>query len=268
MSKIELRNIGYCYREKGNKFQALENITLTVEEGEFICIIGRSGCGKSTLLRIISGLMRPSDGELLINGEYLTEPSTKTAMVFQNYTLFPWMKVLENVVFGIRQSDKNIDRKEAKKLALDMLEKVEMLDARDKYPYQLSGGMQQRVALARALAMKSDILLLDEPFGALDARTRRRLRKLLEKLWMASEKRKTVIMVTHDVGEAVKLGDRIVFMIPGRIKEIIDSNLPRPRCRMDTRYTCDLENLKKRVTQLFYQTGIQMEEKEHVSDEI
>ena len=103
MSKIELRNIGYCYREKGNKFQALENITLTVEEGKFICIIGRSGCGKSTLLRIISGLMRPTDGELLINGEYLTEPSTKSAMVFQNYTLFPWMNLLENVVFGIRQ---------------------------------------------------------------------------------------------------------------------------------------------------------------------
>lgn len=229
MAKIEIKDLNFSYVDTKHKLHALKDINLNIRDGEFLCLIGASGCGKSTLLRVLAGLEMPQSGGVFINGEKVEGPGTDRMIVFQDYALFPWMTALKNVSYAVKRARK-VSRAEAKAIAEDFLERVGVLHARDYYPRQLSGGMKQRVAIARALAMDTDILLLDEPFGALDARTRVTLQELLLKLWDGAEgKKKTVVFVTHDINEALLLADRIVYMKPGEIVADISVELPRPR---------------------------------------
>lgn len=254
MAKIELSRVRFCYGQSGQCFRALDDINFRIEEGEFICILGHSGCGKTTLLRLLSGLQMPTQGTVLLDGKPMEGPGTDRAVVFQNYALFPWLSARKNVQFGIRQARKDLSKAQAHELAMEYLAKVDMTDAADKYPYQLSGGMKQRVAIARALAMDADILLLDEPFGALDAKIRKELQQLLGQLWRSGEKRKTVIFVTHDIREAVQLGSRILFMTPARIAADIPVSLPWPRDDLDAQQKQQRKALEDRLLQLFYET--------------
>ena len=208
---------------------ALEDLSLSIPQGQFVCLIGHSGCGKSTLLSMLAGLEKPDKGSIRIGGRELGGPGTDRAMVFQHYSLFPWMTVGRNVAFSIEHSRKGLPKAEVDALVREHLEQVGMAGEIDSYPHELSGGMQQRVAIARALAMDSPVLLLDEPFGALDARNRQELQRLLVRLWESSQPKKTVIFVTHDLSEAMLLADRIVFMRPRRIERIIDVPFERPR---------------------------------------
>lgn len=252
MAKIELQHVSFCYGKRGGCFRALDDLNLTIESGEFICLLGQSGCGKTTLLRLLAGLQMPTQGVITMDGKPITGPGTDRAMVFQNYTLFPWMTAQKNVQFGIRQAQKQLGRTAANELAMEYLSKVHMAGAANKYPYQLSGGMRQRVAIARALAMDADILLLDEPFGALDAKIRADLQALLEELWCSKEA-KTVIFVTHDIAEAALLASRILFMTPGKIRDSIPVDLPRPRS--SPAVTPQREQFQQALLAQFYQHG-------------
>lgn len=237
---IEIKNLNMTYENDDVKYEALKNINLNVKKGEFICIVGSSGCGKSTLLGVLEGLNKITSGEVLINGKQISGPGVERAVVFQNYSLFPWMSAKQNIAFAVYETNKKrekisnapkITKKESEKIAEEYLHKVDLNSFENKLPGSLSGGMQQRVAIARALACNPEILLMDEPFGALDAKIRENLQELLLKLWRSDENKKTVIFVTHDLSEAVFLADRIVFMIPQHIQKIIDVNIPRPRSR-------------------------------------
>lgn len=254
MAKIELSHVRFCYGQQGACLRALDDVNLRIEAGEFVCILGHSGCGKTTLLRLLSGLQPPTQGTVLLDGIPMQGPGTDRAVVFQNYALFPWLSAKKNVMFGIRQADKSLSRAQAMERAMEYLAKVDMTQAADKYPYQLSGGMQQRVAIARALAMDAEVLLLDEPFGALDARIRAELQTLLEQLWRSGEKRKTVIFVTHDIREAVQLAGRILFMTPARIAADIPVELPYPRNDLSPVQQVRRKDLEDRLLRLFYET--------------
>lgn len=220
--------------EKGRKVKALDNINIDVRENEFVCIVGPSGCGKSTLLRIIAGLEYLTTGQAFFYGKEIKEPTRDIGMIFQKYSLLPWKTVEENIVLGLdfRKESKKTKNKIAKKY----LEMIGMNDFHDAYPYELSGGMQQRVAIARGLANEPTVLLMDEPFGALDAYTRILMQRELLNLW--ENDRKTIIFVTHSVDEAIYLADKIMVMShrPGKIKEIINIDKPRPRDRADSYY--------------------------------
>jgi len=211
----------------GGQLAALENINLEVLPGELLCIVGPSGCGKSTLLHLIAGLDRPSAGEIWIDGRKVEEPGPDRILLFQELGLFPWLTARENVEFGLRQ--KGIDRRERHERARYYLNLVHLSQFEEHHPHQLSGGMKQRVALARALAMQPDVLLMDEPFAALDAQTRDLLHDELERVW--HEIGQTIIFVTHNVREAVRLGDRVLVLSyrPGRIKTKFSISLARPR---------------------------------------
>ena len=252
MGRIDINSVSYCYRDNNEVYLALEDIDLHVADGEFICLIGHSGCGKSTLLSLLAGLAVPDAGTVEVDGIRVTGPSTSRAMVFQHYSLFPWMKVVKNVAFSIRHAGQKMGRDEACARALEYLKEVGMADAANKYPFQLSGGMQQRVAIARALAMESDILLLDEPFGALDARNRQELQELLLDLWHNAEHRRTVVFVTHDLSEALLLADRIVFMVPKHIECIVDVDFPRPRNLEKLSLDPHFREMRIELMELFY----------------
>jgi NitT/TauT family transport system ATP-binding protein len=206
---------------------ALQNINLEVFAGEFLCIVGPSGCGKSTLLHLIAGLDRPSTGEIWLEDHKVERPGPDRILIFQELGLFPWLTARGNVEFGLRL--KGVSRRERREQARNFLNLVHLSQFEDHYLHQLSGGMKQRVALARALAMQPDVLLMDEPFAALDAQTRDLLHDELERLW--KETGQTIIFVTHNVREAVRLGDRVVVFTyrPGRIKTEFSISLPRPR---------------------------------------
>lgn len=225
-SKIELRDVRKIYHSNQGTVEALQDINLTVEEGEFLCLIGPSGCGKSTLLRILAGLYRQSGGEVKVNING-TAARPVNAVVFQEYAIFPWRTVAENVSFGLEM--RGVPKGKRQERTEGYLAKVGLSQFAHHYPYQLSGGMKQRVALARAMANDPEILLMDEPFGALDAQTRAVLQQELLRIW--EEEKKTVVYVTHSIEEAIMLGDRVVLMTarPGRIKGIYEVNLPRPR---------------------------------------
>ena len=255
MARIELNDITFCYEGHNGVRTVLDHVSLAVEDGEFVCLVGRSGCGKTTLLRLIAGLQSPASGQILLDGKPITGPGTDRAVVFQNYALFPWMTARKNVEFGIRQANRTLSRSEIRERALDFLEKVSMSDAADQFPCELSGGMRQRVAIARALAMDTDILLLDEPFGALDARIRKELQLLLEQLWQSGERRKTVIFVTHDIAEAALLADRVIYMTPGRIAADIPVSLPHPRDAISDGEAKAMSDLRTELLQLFYQNS-------------
>lgn len=221
--------------EKGSSICAIDNVSLSIKENDFICLVGPSGCGKSTLLRIIAGLEIASEGEVLYRRNKILQTTDKRrGMVFQEYSLLPWRTVLGNVGLGPELAGEPAAN--CQKIAYEYLEMVGLEKFASSYPYELSGGMRQRVAIARALANDPDILLMDEPFGALDAHTRIILQKELLKIWEAN--RKTIVFVTHSVDEAIYLADRIVVMTagPAKIKKLIDVSIPRPRDRGDQQY--------------------------------
>ena len=207
----------------------LHEVDLACAENEFVCLLGRSGCGKTTLLNIIAGLVPPSSGEVRVDGERVTGPGRGKGMVFQQNALFPWLSARGNVEFGARRS--GLDRVNAGRVAGELLELVGLQDYGERYPGQLSGGMQQRVAIARALALDPQILLMDEPFGALDEITRLEMQAELLRVW--ASRRKTVVFVTHSIMEALALGDRVVVMGGGGIVSIHEVGLERPRSRSD-----------------------------------
>ncbi|MFW5917306.1 MAG: ABC transporter ATP-binding protein [Halorubrum sp.] len=215
----------------GGAVRALDGVSFDVDEGEFVCLVGPSGCGKTTLFRIIAGLTGATDGRVLLGGDPVTGPTTDTGVVFQEYHLFPWLTAEENVAFGLERSDR--PAAERQRRVDEMLDLVGLAEFRDSYPKSLSGGMKQRVAIARALAVDPELLLMDEPFGAVDAQTREMLQRGLLDVWRSTGK--TVLFVTHDVAEAVTLADRIVVMAaePGRVAEVVDVGVDRPRERGD-----------------------------------
>jgi NitT/TauT family transport system ATP-binding protein len=228
---IRLDHVTKEYQSQKSSLQAIEDISLDVTDNEFLCLVGPSGCGKSTLLRMIAGLDSVSHGNILIDGKPVAGPSPKVGFVFQEYTLFPWRTVQKNVEFGLEL--KKIPAAERRKIADKYIDMVGLSNFRDSFPHQLSGGMKQRTAIARTLAVGPEILLMDEPFGALDAQTRNILQAQLLEIWQ-KEKIK-IIFVTHSVDEAVFLADKVAIMTarPGRIKEIVDIGIPRPRVRTD-----------------------------------
>jgi len=226
--KIQLQEVSLSYQANtGSELLALDRIDLDVHSGEFLCIVGPSGCGKSTLLHLIAGLQKPTSGRIAMDGDSVTAPGTDRILIFQEHGLFPWLTVGQNVEFGMKM--KGLSKAEREDRTRYYLRLVHLSQFKDSRPHQLSGGMRQRVALARALATEPDVLLMDEPFAALDAQTRDMLHDELEKIW--AETGRTIIFVTHNVREAVRLGDRVALMSfrPGRVKKEFLVDLPRPR---------------------------------------
>ncbi len=238
------------FGDNGASVVALDRISFEVRKREFISVIGPSGCGKSTLIRILAGLDYPTDGGVLLDGQPVEGPGADRGMVFQNYTLFPWLTVKQNVMFGPNM--KGTPKLRAERKALEWLELVGLTDFADAYPAQLSGGMKQRVAIARALANQPRIMLMDEPFGALDAQTRCSMQSHLLKIWEAVDV--TVLFITHDLDEAIYLSDRIVVLgaRPGRIQEIIEVPVSRPRTT-EQLLSAHFLATKKRLEELIYQ---------------
>jgi sulfonate transport system ATP-binding protein len=226
--KVALDGISLSYKTtSGKQLLALDNISLAVKPGEFLCVVGPSGCGKSTLLHLIAGLHPQISGKILVDGKPVNGPGTDRILIFQELGLFPWLTVGGNIEFGMKM--KNVSRAEREEKVQHYLRLVHLSKFKNSYIHQLSGGMRQRVALARALATEPDVLLMDEPFAALDAQTRDLLHDELERIW--AETGRTIIFVTHNVREAVRLGDRVALLTfrPGRVKEEFSVNLPRPR---------------------------------------
>ena len=255
MSKIEIQNLTVDYTERNRHFTALKDVSFSVETGEFVSVIGSSGCGKSTLLSILEGIHTPTAGTILIDDKPINGTGTDRGVVFQHYSLFPWMTARKNVAFGVKQAKKSLSGQERLAIADEFLDKVGLADFKNKYPSQLSGGMQQRVAIARALAMDTDILLMDEPFGAIDAKNRVILQELLLELWEGNgENRKTVVFVTHDIDEAILLSDRIIMMSasPGRVYKELTVPFERPRSRAELVQQKDYGTFRNELISLFY----------------
>lgn len=232
-SSVKMEGLSKTFRIENETFSVLEQITLDIREGEFVCIVGKSGCGKSTLLRIIAGLEQESTGKITRNGHKITKPAIECGMVFQQARLFPWRTVEQNIAFGV---PRHVDRREKKRLVQYHIDLVGLTGFEKALPKQLSGGMQQRASIARGLVNNPQILLLDEPFGALDAFTRLNLQNEVMRIWQ--QEKKTMILVTHDIDEAIYLADRIVVLgsNPGKIKSIIPVKLPRPRNRTNEEF--------------------------------
>jgi NitT/TauT family transport system ATP-binding protein len=247
---LKLRDISKTFTsEKGEKIESLSSISLDIENQEFVCLLGPSGCGKTTLLRIIAGLDHASSGTVELDGTVIDQPNPQLAMIFQEYSLYPWRTVVANIGFGLEV--RKIPAEERHAIVQKYVEIVGLKGFENSYPYELSGGMRQRVAVARALAVDPSILLMDEPFGALDAQTRNLLQHELLDIW--EKTRKTILFVTHSVDEAVFMADRIVVLTPrpGRICEVIPVQSTRPRDRTSVefakvrRYVLDLINQPK-----------------------
>lgn len=224
---IEVRDVTRRYRGAGGPVTALDGVSFTAEPGEFVCLVGPSGCGKSTLCHMIGGLQAPDSGAVFVNGAPVHGPAPSRVLMFQEAALFPWLNAVDNVAFGL--TVRGMARRDAREKAMEYLRLVRLARFANSHPHELSGGMRQRVALARALAVEPDVLLMDEPFSALDAQTREILHLELQRVWR--ETRKTIVFVTHNVTEAVTLGTRaLVFSArPGRIKRTFHLDLPRPR---------------------------------------
>lgn len=245
---LTIRNLSKDFPVPGKEsIPALSGINLTVGEKEFVSVLGPSGCGKTTLLRIIAGLDSATSGSIELDGEIIDSPSPRMAMIFQEYSLYPWRTVRDNVTFGLEVE--GMKKAHAREVADKYLHLVGLDEFADRFPYELSGGMRQRVAVARALAIEPEILLMDEPFGALDAQTRNLLQKELLEIW--EKTKKTIVFVTHSVDEAVFLADRLVVLTPrpGRICEIIEIDLPRPR----ERTSIEFAKLRRQVLDLIAQ---------------
>jgi NitT/TauT family transport system ATP-binding protein len=252
-TKLHIHNVSKTYRSDGQEVLAVDEIDLKIKNKEFATILGPSGCGKSTLLRIVAGLIKPTKGIVRLDGNVISRPGQDRGMVFQSYTLFPWLTVTENIRFGLEIS--GMATAEQERIAQEFVEKVGLKGFEKTYPRGLSGGMKQRVAIARALANNPAILLLDEPFGALDAQTRALMQELLTQIW--EELHKTILFVTHDVEEAIFLSDRVFIMTarPGKIKAEIDISLERPR-NYEIKATESFLNLKKQALTLIREEAI------------
>ncbi|MEY3544085.1 MAG: taurine transporter subunit [Cyanobacteriota bacterium] len=227
---LTFNNVGQVFNTQRGPFEALKEINLEVAQGEFICVIGHSGCGKSTLLNMVSGFLQPSSGSVTLNDVPIDRPGPDRMVVFQNYSLLPWKTVEQNVDLAVKAARPELDAAARAKTVEHHLEMVGLMEARQKRPAQISGGMRQRVAIARALAVRPEVLVLDEPFGALDAITKEELQEELLAIWR--EHKPTVLMITHDIDEALFLSDRIVMMTNGpsaTIGEIMDVPFERPR---------------------------------------
>ena len=231
-SLLAINNVSKIYPTAKGPYSVMEGVNLTVQEGEFICLIGHSGCGKTTLLNMVAGFSQPTAGTVYLGDRPITEPGPDRMMVFQNYSLLPWKTALENIYLAVQAAFPKLPHSQKRALASEHLALVGLSDAGNKRPHQLSGGMKQRVAIARALAIQPQILLLDEPFGALDAITKEELQEELLTIWR--ERLCTVLMITHDIDEALFLCDRLVMMTNGpaaHIGEVIDVPFTRPRNR-------------------------------------
>jgi NitT/TauT family transport system ATP-binding protein len=247
---LEIRDVGKTYGSGEKAIRALRRVTFTVSEGEFVCVVGPSGCGKTTLIKCIAGLMRPTNGEVILNGTSITAPPEEMAVVFQEYnrSLMPWMSVRNNVLLPLRH--KPLAKAERTKLVEESLAAVDLTRFIDHYPWQLSGGMQQRVAIARALAYQPSILLMDEPFASVDAQTRGDLEDLVLKVH--ADFGMTILFVTHDIDESVYLSDRIVVLTnsPTEVKEIVAVELSTGRDQINTKELPDFAHLRAHVYRL------------------
>ncbi|GAA5262200.1 ABC transporter ATP-binding protein [Methanocalculus sp. MC3] len=246
---VVLKNVGKTFTARQNEqLIALDNVSAEISRGEFLCMLGPSGCGKTTLLRMIGGLDHPTSGEIIVEGTPVTGPDPRLAMIFQEYSLYPWRTVRANVGFGLQMRGMPHDERE--EIVNRFIGLVGLEGFGDSYPYELSGGMRQRVAVARALATDPAVLLMDEPFGALDARTRNRMQKELLLIW--EKTKKTVMFVTHSVDEAVFLADRIMVLSarPGRIAGIYDVDIPRPRDRTSVEFATIRRNVLEFIDRL------------------
>lgn len=246
---LEIQNLVKSYRNpNGSEFVVLDGIDLTIAEDEYISVIGHSGCGKSTLLKIVAGLEKATTGSVRLEGKEIRKPGAERMMVFQQYSLLPWLTVRENVRLAVDEVVKNVSRAEKISIVNEHLAMVNLTAAADKYPDEISGGMKQRVGIARALATRPKMLLMDEPFGALDALTRGKLQRQVLDIW--EHQRQAVMMITHDVEEAIYMSDRIVLMTNGpnaKIGEIIDVPFPHPRDRYAMRHSTEYMELRDRA---------------------
>lgn len=245
-SHVKVDHVHKVFQINGSELEVLRDIDIDVKQGEFISIVGSSGCGKSTLLKMIIGLEETTSGSITVGNRRVTKPSIDCGMIFQEARLYPWLNVQKNIEFGITRK---MDNEERKKFVQEHIELVGLKGFEKALPKQLSGGMQQRVSIARALVNRPDVLLLDEPFGALDALTRINMQNEVLRIWEVEQK--TMILVTHDVDEAIFLSDRIVILSsrPGRVQEIINVDLPRPRERSSEEFM----RIRMRIMQYFFQ---------------
>lgn len=246
-------NVSKIYPTKTGSYTVLENVNLTINEGEFICLIGHSGCGKTTLLNMVSGFSQPTIGEVRLNGKPIAKPGPDRMVVFQGYALLPWLTVFENVYLAVNRVYPDKSQSEKARIVNEHLAMVGLSEAAEKKPPQISGGMKQRVAIARALSIRPEVLILDEPFGALDAITKEELQEELLKIW--NEHRCTVLMITHDIDEALFLADRLVMMTNGpaaQIGEIIDIPFKRPRNRTRIMETPEYYKLRNYALDYLY----------------
>ncbi|MDR0936570.1 MAG: ABC transporter ATP-binding protein [Oscillospiraceae bacterium] len=251
MAKIEISNLGRAFKKKGSateRFWALQDFNLSIEQGEFVTVVGPSGCGKSTLLDLLVGLTKPDEGGISIDGKRIQGPALDRGIVLQGYALFPWRTVRKNIEFGLEI--KKVPKSERKDIIDHFIKLVDLIGFENHFPFELSGGMQQRVAIARALAYDPEVLLMDEPFAAVDAQTRETMQDEILSIWEKTGK--TVVFVTHSIEEAVGLADRVAVMAknPGRVKEVVNVNLPRPRRIADVRNTTDFSLISHRVWEL------------------
>ncbi|HIZ66549.1 MAG TPA: ABC transporter ATP-binding protein [Candidatus Blautia pullicola] len=253
--KVSIQGVQKKYHTRKGDVIALSGVDFDIRENEFICVIGPSGCGKSTLLNIIAGLLEPTSGQILVDGKPIKGTGTDRGVVFQQYALFPWLTVKKNVEFGLKL--KGMSKEECDEVAMKYLRMVDLEKFADSYPKELSGGMKQRVAIARAYAMNPQVLLMDEPFGALDAQTRTQLQSELLKAWQ--EENKTCFFVTHDIEEAIVLATKVVIMSarPARIKEVVDIDIPYPRDQ-ETKMSERFVELKNHIWSQVYQEYLQV----------
>lgn len=250
MSYLKIKNLQIAFKTPKGEFVAVQDINLNVDKGEIISIIGHSGCGKSSIINAIAGMVSPASGKVTVNGKCIRGPGPDRGMVFQNYSLLPWLTVYQNIFQAVDAALKNVTKQDKHDLVKRYLKMVELWDHREKHPGQISGGMKQRVAIARAFAIDPEVLLLDEPFGALDALTKASLHIELLKMWNLTQRSKTIVMVTHDIEEAVFLSDRIVVMNNGpaaTIREIESVHLPRPRNKRDTLNLPEYKAIRERL---------------------
>ena len=253
--KVHIDNVVKKFNGRNGEMIALNGVTLDIHDNEFICVVGPSGCGKSTLLNIIAGLLEPTSGQVYCDGKLVEGTGTDRGVVFQQYALFPWLTVKKNVRFALEM--RGIKGKEADQLAMKYLEKVDLTKFANHYPKELSGGMKQRVAIARAYAAEPQVLLMDEPFGALDAQTRTQLQSELLQTW--ERDMKTCFFITHDVDEAIILAQKVIVMSarPGRVKAVIDIDIPYPRDQ-ETKMSPRFLELKNEIWSLVYQEYLEV----------
>jgi nitrate/nitrite transport system ATP-binding protein len=250
---LDIKNLEISFPSPKGKFTAVRNVDLQVKKGEIVSIIGHSGCGKSTIMNAVAGMLTPTQGTVTINGIPVKGPGPDRGIVFQNYSLLPWLSVYQNIFQAVDAAVKNKTREEKKDITDYYIRMVGLAAHQDKLPKQISGGMKQRVAIARAFAINPDMLLLDEPFGALDALTKGEMHIELLKLWNLDHRSKTIIMVTHDIEEAIFLSDRIVVMTNGpaaTIREIEELHLPRPRNKKDIVGMPEYKTIRERLLSL------------------